>query len=102
MAKRPSRSRSQADDTAAGSAPEPAPRRTPRARPAAAGKPTGGSTAAVADSEISAADTGPREEDIRLRAYHRYLERGGGHGMDFDDWLEAERELSVGKRKSEV
>jgi len=35
----------------------------------------------------------PSEEDIRLRAYHRYLERGGGHGMDFEDWLEAKREL---------
>jgi hypothetical protein len=35
----------------------------------------------------------PSEEDIRLRAYQRYLERGGGHGMDFEDWLEAEREL---------
>jgi hypothetical protein len=35
----------------------------------------------------------PSEEDIRLRAYHRYLERGGGHGSDFEDWLEAEREL---------
>jgi Protein of unknown function (DUF2934) len=35
----------------------------------------------------------PSEQDIRLRAYHRYLERGGGHGMDFEDWLEAEREL---------
>jgi len=37
----------------------------------------------------------PSEEDIRLRAYHRYLERGGGHGLDFDDWLEAERELKT-------
>src|SRR5262245_62022254 len=35
----------------------------------------------------------PSEEDIRLRAYHRYLERGGWHGAHFDDWLEAEREL---------
>lgn len=35
----------------------------------------------------------PSEDDIRMRAYHRYLERGGGHGMDFDDWLEAERDL---------
>ena len=35
----------------------------------------------------------PSEEDIRLRAYQRYLERGGGHGLHFDDWLEAEREL---------
>jgi hypothetical protein len=35
----------------------------------------------------------PSEEDIRMRAYQRYLERGAGHGMDFEDWLEAEREL---------
>jgi len=35
----------------------------------------------------------PSEEDIRLRAYQRYVQRGGGHGMDFEDWLEAEREL---------
>src|SRR5436190_1070791 len=39
----------------------------------------------------------PSEEDIRLRAYHRYLERGGGHGTDFEDWLEAERELKGGR-----
>jgi hypothetical protein len=35
----------------------------------------------------------PTEEDIRLRAYHRYLERGGVPGGDFDDWLEAEKDL---------
>lgn len=35
----------------------------------------------------------PSEEEIRMRAYRRYLERGGGDGQDFDDWLEAEREL---------
>lgn len=35
----------------------------------------------------------PSEQDIRVRAYHKYLERGGGHGMDFEDWLEAERDL---------
>jgi hypothetical protein len=35
----------------------------------------------------------PSEEDIRLRAYQRYLERGRHHGADFDDWLEAEAEL---------
>ena len=41
----------------------------------------------------------PSEEDIRMRAYHRYLERGAGHGMDFEDWLEAEREIKL-KEKS--
>lgn len=35
----------------------------------------------------------PKEHDIRMRAYHRFLERGGAHGRDFDDWLAAEREL---------
>ena len=39
----------------------------------------------------------PSEEDIRNRAYQRFLERGGGHGMDFEDWLEAERELKGGR-----
>ena len=35
----------------------------------------------------------PTEDDIRIRAYHRYLQRGGVPGSDFDDWLEAERDL---------
>jgi hypothetical protein len=35
----------------------------------------------------------PTEDDIRIRAYHRYLERGGVPGSDFDDWLEAEKDL---------
>ena len=39
--------------------------------------------------------TGPSEEEIRNRAYLRYLERGGGHGMDFEDWLQAEKELKT-------
>jgi hypothetical protein len=37
----------------------------------------------------------PTEEDVRVRAYHRYLERGGVNGNDFDDWVEAEKELRV-------
>jgi hypothetical protein len=35
----------------------------------------------------------PNEDDIRLRAYHRYLHRGGEHGRHLDDWVEAEQEL---------
>jgi hypothetical protein len=35
----------------------------------------------------------PSVDDIRMRAYQRYLERGGREGMAFDDWLEAERDL---------
>jgi hypothetical protein len=39
----------------------------------------------------------PTLDDIRRRAYERYLERGGKHGQHFDDWLEAERELKAKK-----
>jgi hypothetical protein len=39
----------------------------------------------------------PGEEEIRMRAYRRYLERGGADGQDFDDWLEAERELKISR-----
>lgn len=42
----------------------------------------------------------PSEEDIRLRAYHRYLERGGGHGAHFDDWVAAQDELKNQHKKT--
>ena len=40
---------------------------------------------------------GPTNEDIRLRAYHRFLERGASPGGDFDDWLEAEKDLKASR-----
>ena len=36
---------------------------------------------------------GPTFEQISEAAYHRYLQRGGQDGHDFDDWLHAERSL---------
>ncbi len=45
-----------------------------------------------------AAHPGPSGDEIAQAAYLRYLSRGGGDGQDFDDWLEAERELK--KRNS--
>lgn len=33
------------------------------------------------------------QEQIRVRAYERFLERGGEHGHDLEDWLQAEAEL---------
>jgi hypothetical protein len=36
----------------------------------------------------------PKVEDIRQRAYEIHLERGGAHGWDQDDWLQAERDLT--------
>ena len=35
----------------------------------------------------------PNCDDIRLRAYEIYLERGKRSGHDVDDWLQAEQEL---------
>jgi len=35
----------------------------------------------------------PTYDDIARAAYERYLSRGGNHGRDFDDWLEAEQAL---------
>ncbi|MGB9242159.1 MAG: DUF2934 domain-containing protein [Candidatus Acidiferrales bacterium] len=44
-------------------------------------------------SESRTAEAHPTQEEIELRAYQIYFERGGAHGHDVDDWLEAEREL---------
>jgi hypothetical protein len=35
----------------------------------------------------------PSWGEIRKRAYELHLERGCVHGLDQDDWLQAEREL---------
>lgn len=35
----------------------------------------------------------PAQDEIAVRAYHIYLERGGAVGNPEDDWLQAEREL---------
>ena len=37
--------------------------------------------------------TTPTYEQIAEAAYHRYLQRGGQDGHDFDDWIDAERTL---------
>ena len=39
----------------------------------------------------------PTEEEIAVRAYHIYLERGGAEGNPTEDWLQAERELADGR-----
>jgi hypothetical protein len=35
----------------------------------------------------------PNPDDIARRAYERFQMRGGDHGHDQQDWLDAEREL---------
>lgn len=87
MAKRTT-PREQAQDTATLPRPPKQPRST--------------STVGAAPSDSIAVQPGvlgnePTEDDIRRRAYERYQERGGGDGMDFEDWLAAERDLRARK-----
>ena len=45
------------------------------------------------DNQPQTARGGPAHEEIEIRAYQIYLERGGALGQDVDDWLQAERGL---------
>jgi Protein of unknown function (DUF2934) len=42
----------------------------------------------------------PSTEEIRQRAFEIYMERGGIHGCELEDWLQAERELQEKYNKS--
>ena len=79
-------------DTTAPSAPKraAAPRRTAKRGDAA---PI--ATASEISSGTSFDDPHPTADEIAQAAYQRYLSRGGGHGRDFEDWIEAERALTT-------
>ena len=40
------------------------------------------------------------QEQIRLRAYELYEQRGGGDGRELDDWLQAEAEVTQSMTKA--
>ena len=42
----------------------------------------------------------PTPAEIRQRAFEIHIERGGIHGCDLDDWMQAERELQEKYNKS--
>ena len=42
---------------------------------------------------LQTAEGHPNHDEIELRAYQTYLERGCAPGQDVGDWLQAEREL---------
>ncbi len=44
-------------------------------------------------SEPRTVEGRPARQEIELRAHRIYVERGGAHGQDVADWLQAEREL---------
>jgi len=45
-----------------------------------------------------APSTVPTNEAVARRAYELFLERGGEHGHDVEDWLRAERELAFAQQ----
>jgi len=56
----------------------------------------------VAPSEVpeEGQKNGPSPAEIRQRAFEIHIERGGIHGCDLDDWMQAERELQEKYNKS--
>ena len=78
------------------------PRRTTKKR-APEVTPVDGASVTSVEPIHTAADMGnvsaesnyqPTYDDIAQKAYERYLRRGRTDGGDFDDWIEAERELA--------
>ena len=49
---------------------------------------------AKAVATAAANHTAPSQDEIARRAYEIYLERGGEHGHDVEDWQRAEAELT--------
>jgi Protein of unknown function (DUF2934) len=45
------------------------------------------------------AEEHPTSEEIAVRAYEIYIERGAAPGQDVDDWLQAEAELTEKQKK---
>jgi hypothetical protein len=50
-------------------------------------------SASPASPKQRVAKNQPTADEIAVRAYQIYLERGGAPGNEFEDWIRAEREL---------
>jgi hypothetical protein len=51
----------------------------------------------VKGPETTAVSATPTTDEIRLRAYQIYVERGAAHGLDWNDWFVAERQLMASR-----
>jgi hypothetical protein len=62
--------------------------------------PTSGSPqrAAISSQDAGTATAVVERDRIAERAYELYIRRGGGSGRELDDWLAAERELTLSSR----
>ena len=56
-------------------------------------KGNGAQAPSAQQTEEASVNHWPTQDQIRLRAYQNYLERGAHAGQELDDWLRAEREL---------
>jgi hypothetical protein len=96
MARKVSGSGGNGDGKATTKAPAKAParRRTVKPRPEAldVANDSGGGV----DAGDTSAAVAPNSAEVQRRAYELYVERGGRHGKDLDDWYEAERQLREG------
>ena len=52
-------------------------------------------SASPATQKPHAASHQPTQEEIALRAYHIYLQRGGAPGNELEDWMQAESQLAA-------
>ncbi len=50
------------------------------------------------DTSTQEHDGHPTHDEIRQCAYEIFMSRGGSPGRDFEDWLQAERELADERR----
>jgi hypothetical protein len=54
----------------------------------------------ASDNVLRMPGSDPRRDEIARRAYEIFLSRGSNHGRDFEDWLQAEREVSERRRET--
>ena len=72
---------------------------TPKRARATSSTSTRAKKAATPQAQESTAvfqSNGNVEAEIRFRAYQLYVQRGGTHGADLEDWLRAETEVRQG------
>lgn len=53
-----------------------------------------GSSSSPTSKKSRTAKSTPTREEIALRAYQIYMERGGTPGHELEDWIRAEHELT--------
>ena len=68
----------------------------PRTSKTANGTPDSPKPARTSKKANGHADDFNDPDAVARRAYEIYQSRGGNHGADLDDWLEAERQLKPG------